>query len=234
MSNKIIGALNDFIGLIYPDVCSGCGNILLKHEKYICTKCLFDIPKTKFHDDDENVVNKLFWGKTRIEAATAYCYFHKEGILQQLLHQLKYKGKKEVGYLLGKYLGAELLESVKFSTIDKVIPIPLHPKRLKKRGYNQSEWIGNGIIEIMNLEIDNISVIRDTYTETQTNKNREQRWDNVKSIYKVCDENALKGKHILLVDDVITTGATIEACAQTILQIPDVKVSIAALAVAHN
>lgn len=234
MKNKIFDILNDFIGIIYPDVCPGCGNILLKYEKHICTKCLFDIPKTKFHDDDENIVNKLFWGKTRIESATAYCYFHKEGILQELIHSLKYKGKKEVGYTLGKFFGAELLSSEKFSKIDKVIPIPLHPKREKVRGYNQSEWICRGLHEVMNVEIDTNSIIRNIFTETQTKKNREERWDNVKSIYKINDENKLRGKHILLVDDVITTGATIEACAQTILQIPDTKVSIGAIAVAYN
>lgn len=232
---KIFSFLNDFLSLIYPNLCLGCKSVLLKNEQYICTKCLFSIPKTKFHDDDENIVNKLFWGRTNLENATAFCYFHKEGILQKLIHQLKYNGKKEVGYYLGKFLGAELSKSEKFKNIDIIIPVPLHPKRERQRGYNQSEWIAIGIAEIMNKKTNSKLVIRDVYTETQTKKTRDERWKNVQSIFNINKIGLLNGKHILLVDDVITTGATIESCAQTILEkVPNVKVSIASLAIANN
>jgi len=234
MLKNVTNLFNDFIDLIYPAYCLGCRTNLLKHENYICTKCLYDLSKTNFHDECDNKVDKLFWGKTKIEAATAYCFFNKESIIQQLIHNLKYKGKKEVGLVLGKHLGADLLSSQRFKDIGLIIPVPLHPKRETKRGYNQSEWISIGISETMKKEYDTKSVLRNIYNETQTRKNREQRWANVESIFKIEKPENLNQKHILLIDDVITTGSTLEACAKTILENTTAKVSIASIAVAVN
>ncbi len=190
--------------------------------------------RTNFHDDPENRVDKLFWGKINIEAATAFCYFHKKSNIKDFIHSLKYDGKKEIGYILGRHFAAELLKSKRFKDVDLIIPIPLHPKRQKKRGYNQSEWIAKGIAEIMNKKIDTESVIRNTYNESQTKKGREERWTNVESIFIVPKPENLNNKYIMLVDDVITTGSTIEACVKIIQQTSSAKICIAAIAVAGN
>ena len=223
--------LHDFINLFYPNICLGCGEALYKNEKYICTKCLYSLPKTNFHKSRQNMISELFWGKIQVENATSYCFFHKKGLLQNIIHNLKYKGVKEVGQELGKHLGSELIES-DFSAIDVVVPVPLHNKRIKERGYNQSEWIARGIAGVMEKPLDNKSIIRAVNTETQTKKTRESRWDNVKDIFTVKKSENIVNKHILLIDDVITTGSTLESCAATILNEKNTKISIATLGVA--
>ena len=228
---NILGILDDFVGLFYPNLCLGCGEALYKNEKYICTKCLYSLPKTNFHKSRKNMVSELFWGKVPIQFATSYSYFHKKGVLQNIILNLKYKGEKEVGMELGKHLGRELKTS-DFASIDTIIPVPLHKKRLKKRGYNQSEWIAKGISEIMGKPIDNKSVIRTINTETQTKKTKAQRWENVKDIFQVKNKNEIINKHVLLIDDIITTGSTLEACASVILKEKNTSVSIATLGVA--
>jgi len=233
--SKLLEFLQDFVALIYPNICAGCGEALLKNEEVICTKCLYELPKTRFHSDRENAVAQLFWGRTNVHHATAYYHFQKGSKFQELIHNLKYRGQKEIGYVLGKSLGYELKDTRLFADVNVVIPIPLHPKRERKRGYNQSEWISNGIAEAMGIAVDTQSVIRTVETQTQTKKTREERQKNVESIFQIRTPNLLIGKHILLVDDVITTGATLESCASLILsEIENVKVSIAALAVASH
>ncbi len=220
----------DFFGLFFPHVCASCGKKLLKNENVICTICLYHIPKTKFHLDKDNPVAKLFWGRAYIENATAWFLFHKGSGFQKLLHKLKYKSRTDIGLTLGSYFGAELKNAILYSNIDVVIPVPLHPKRQKKRGYNQSELIARGIAEQMGIPVDITSLYRSKATETQTKKSKDERWKNVENIFKIKDENILKGKHILLVDDVVTTGATLESCAHALLTVEGVKVSIACLA----
>ncbi|MCK4661965.1 MAG: ComF family protein [Bacteroidales bacterium] len=223
--------IKDFINLIYPETCAACGNVLFNQEKLICTKCLYELPKTNFHLEKDNPVNQIFWGRAEIENATAYYYFLKASIFQKLIHKLKYKGLKEIGYELGKLLGAELFSAELYKNIDLIIPVPLHPKRQKKRGYNQSDWIAMGISDQMNIPIDTKSLYRAVATETQTRKTKLERWENVESIFKVRNEEAVKNKHILLIDDVLTTGSTIEACAVTLLKVENVKVSVATIAI---
>lgn len=224
--------ISDFTNLFFPNICEACGKNLLNNEKTICTECLYHLPKTNFHQESENPVSRLFWGKVYIENATAYYFFHKGSSFQDLIHKLKYNGKQEIGYILGLHLGTDLYESELYKTIDLVIPVPLHPKREKKRGYNQSDSISKGIAEGMKINTNLKSLYRNIETETQTKKSKEERWKNVENIFCIKHPEKLQGKHILLVDDVITTGSTLEACANALLALKNTKVSIACLAVA--
>jgi len=176
----------------------------------------------------------LFAGRVPIFRATAFYSFHKGGIVQHLIHQLKYKGKMEIGTYLGHLFGIALMESADFQSIDLILPVPLHPHKKQKRGYNQSEIICNGIVEGMKKQYDYNLLVRTVDTQTQTQKSRYNRWENVSQIFKVIQPEILTGKHILLVDDVVTTGATLEAAAQMLLEIPNTKVSIACLAYANS
>lgn len=222
--------INDLISLFYPRTCMACGNTLFRHEDTICTYCLFHLPKTHFHKEADNPVSRIFWGRVPLASAAACYHFGKGGKVQHLIHQLKYKGHQEVGVYIGKLYGLELLESPLFSGVDIVIPVPLHRSKQRKRGYNQSEMFAVGLSTSMPAILDVHALYRTFASETQTKKSRFNRWENVKEIFALRDEDILQGKHLLLVDDVITTGATIEACAAMLLKVPGVKVSVAAIA----
>lgn len=221
--------LLDFLALIYPENCAACGQTLLKNEETICTECILILPKTYYWKNHENPISKLFWGRIPVENACSFLHFTKGGKVQHLLHQLKYKGNKNAGYYTAKLFGAELKDTP-FNLIDAIIPVPLHLSKLKKRGYNQSEIIANGLSEILNKPIKTNWLVRKYASETQTKKSRFKRWENVKEIFATENETEFEGKHLLIVDDVITTGATIEACAQLLLKVKGVKISIVALA----
>lgn len=222
----------DLIALVFPNNCAACNATLYRNEKTLCTKCRFDLPKTNFHDFLENPLAKLFWGKLNIEAVTALYHFDKGARVQHLLHELKYKGNTNVGEVLGSILAHDLKKSEQFSSIEGVVPVPLHPKKQRKRGYNQSYFIAKGISETMEIPVMDKSLIRVQHSESQTRKSKFNRWRNVETVFDVKKEETLRGKHILLVDDVITTGSTLEACATQLLKVDGVKVSIAALACA--
>ncbi|MEA3318344.1 MAG: ComF family protein [Bacteroidota bacterium] len=230
---QIKSILKDFLNLFYPDLCVVCGEHLLSQEKYICTSCMYNLPKTKFHIDKDNPVAQLFWGRANLENASAFYYYTKGSKYQKMIHKFKYHGLKEIGYVLGKAFGNELINS-DFKNIDIIMPVPLHPKKLRKRGYNQSDWIAMGLSKTMGKKVDCKSLYRNTHTSTQTNKSRFDRWKNVENIFGIKNKDKLSNLHILLVDDVVTTGSTLEACANIILEIPDTKVSIATLGVAWN
>lgn len=221
----------DFFNLFFPDLCVVCNNHLLNQEELICTKCLYHLPKTNFHKQVDNSVSQLFWGRTKIEYATGLFFFNKGSKYQSMMHQFKYHGKKEIGFTLGKYFGQQIRESV-FGEIDMIIPVPLHKSKMKERGYNQSEWLGKGIAESMNKKLETNVLVRKVATDTQTRKSRYDRWKNVERIFEIEDQTKLEGKHVLIVDDVVTTGSTLEACINAVLQVKDTKVSIATLAVA--
>ncbi len=220
----------NLISFIYPRICAGCGKVLVGGERHICLNCLADLPVTGFEDDNDNPVAKIFWGRVEITHATAFCHFDKGGKLQHMLHQLKYKGNYNVGQQLGALLGYRLVQSSYFKDIDAIVPVPLHPKKEKKRGYNQSAEIGKGVAEIMNKPLILKNLARKKYSETQTLKGRFERWENVAGIFEIRDKIVLEGKHLLLIDDVVTSGATLEACSQTLLKVKDVRVSIATIA----
>jgi len=223
---------SDFFNLLYPDLCVVCGENLLNNEHQICLNCLHNIPKTNYHLSVDNPIEKRFWGKVPIFRGTAFFFFQKGSPFQKLLHALKYKDLKQIGETLGKYAAADLLESPDFAAIDVIIPVPLHPKKYRKRGYNQSEWIGKGISQILQKPQDTTTLIRVRENTTQTKKSVFERYENTEGIFQISDKESLTGNHVLLVDDVLTTGSTLEACIKALLQIEGVKVSIFTLAVA--
>jgi len=216
----------------FPTLCVTCGSRLVTQEKFLCIDCWLDLPVTNFHLHDKNKVEQLFWGRVKIENATAFFTYNKGSNYQHLIHFIKYKGLKELGFETGRRFGTALSESPEYKSIDFVVPVPLHPKKQKSRGYNQSEWIAGGISEALEKPVSVNNLRRNLHTSTQTRKNRYERWENVESIFEVITPNEFKGKHILLIDDVVTTGSTIESCASQLLRIENVKVSIATLAFA--
>ena len=229
MKNK---PLADFFNLMYPNLCLVCGENLNRNELHLCLKCLHEIPKTNYHLLADNPIEKRFWGKVPIFRGTAFFFFQKGSPFQKLLHLLKYKGNKDLGKFLGKYAAVDLLDTDDFSSIDVIIPVPLHPKKYKTRGYNQSEWIGNGLSEILGKPQDTNTLIRVRENTTQTKKSVFERYENTDGIFELSNINNLTGKHVLLVDDVLTTGSTLEACIQALLETKDIKISIFTLAVA--
>ena len=224
---------SDLFGLLFPNLCNACGNALLRHEKLICLKCLYDLPFTDYHQYADNRVAKQLWGRLPLNAAMAMLYFRTGAKVQNLIHNLKYNDRTDVGVLLGNMLGERLKTATLYQDIDLVIPVPLHRKKYKSRGYNQSTFIAGGIAAQMGIGISEDHLIRNNATESQTKKSRYNRYENMRDVFKVNSPEDIIGKHILLVDDVITTGATLEACANALLAIGAIKVSIAALAFAE-
>jgi ComF family protein len=217
------------VQLVFPDVCIACGEKLRIQENYLCLKCLHDLPRTRFHLVRNNKAEQMFWGKIPVEKAVSFFYYRKGSRFQKIIHHIKYKGLKEAGLELGRQFGFELAESKRFVSVDLLIPVPLHPQKRKKRGFNQSEWIARGLSLALNKPVSTGNVQRTLFTESQTMKTRYERWQNVAHIFKVQDPEPFMDKHILLVDDVLTTGATLEACALALVEIPGIKISIATL-----
>jgi len=221
---------DDFISLLFPRLCYGCGNYLMRNEKLICTECYILIPRTNYHLKTDNPVSQLFWGRCMIEQAAAFSFYTRDSRIRKLIHQLKYKGIREVGPELGRIYARTLKSSGFLNDIDLIIPVPLHPSKKRQRGYNQSDLISLGISEVSGIPMESDLLVRKTVSKTQTRKTRYDRWINVEDIFRVTDQDRIKDMHILLVDDVITTGSTLEACASELLKVENVKVSVAALA----
>ena len=226
--------LSDFLSLFFPPTCEICNNSLGKNDYLICTDCLGHLPYTQWHKNENNPLHAVFWGKIDLKGVTALFYFHNDSRVQKLMHKFKYKGTKELGFYLGKRYGSQLKNAEPFNTIDLIIPVPLHPDKMKKRGYNQSEQFANGLGQSMDVMVTTNNLYRKIASETQTLKTKIERWENVKDIFAVAHPEYLAGKHILLVDDVITTGSTLESCARVLLEIPEVSLSVAAIAAAHK
>jgi ComF family protein len=224
--------ISSTLHLFYPHVCTGCGSDILEKENLLCLKCINDLPNTGFAQHAGNPVEKTLWGRIPVTAAHSQYYFAKESLIQHLIHQLKYKGNKEIGFYMGELMGSSLLNSNRFNNVDALIPLPLYPDKERKRGYNQAAVICEGMSATMNVPVIKNNVIRQRFTETQTRKHRTERWQNVAGSFVVSNPSALKGKNILLVDDVITTGATIEACGSVILQCEGAALFVASLAYA--
>ncbi len=224
--------LMDFAGLIYPPVCPGCSRPLFRNEKVLCTYCLHGLPRTNFHRFRENPVEQTFWGRVLLEGATSFLFFSKGGKVQQLMHAIKYRNQKKAGFFLGELFGREIAHTEPFSACKLIIPVPLHPKKLRKRGYNQSEIIGRGMGKTMNIPVRTDILMRRLHSDTQTRKSRYNRWINVRNIFSLKNQGAIYGRHILLIDDVLTTGATLEACIQTLNVAGELKISVATLAYA--
>jgi len=214
--------------LLFPHVCSGCGSDLLSEESFLCMRCLAEMPETNFHLYANNPVEKIFWGRLPLASATAHYYFNKESLMQRLMHQLKYKGDKELGRQLGRLIGSDLLKTERFSGVDALIPLPLFATREKRRGYNQATVLCEGIAEVIHAAVLTDVIIRSRQTESQTKKGRVERWENMDGKFELLDPEEIENKHIWLIDDIITTGATLEACGQELIKATNVRLSIAA------
>jgi len=218
--------------LLFPPICTVCGTHLFKNEVEICQMCIRRLPHTHFEmKPHDNIISALMWGRCKIELSYSLFYYKKEERVQELLYDIKYRGNKKLGNELGRQIGKSVLKS-DVDAFDLIIPIPLHPNKQRMRGFNQAEAIAVGISEMLQIPINTYNVYRNTHTSSQTKKGRFERWQNVENIFSIRDDYDLKSKHILLIDDVITTGSTLEACVNQITAIEGAKVSVATIACA--
>ena len=224
---------DSFLHLLFPHVCTGCGSDILNEESVLCMRCIEAMPETNFEMHANNPVEKTFWGRLPLVGATAQFYFTKESLMQRLMHQFKYKRNKELGLQLGRIMGDQIKKSGRFEA-DALVPLPLFPAKEKRRGYNQATVLCEGMAETMNIPVLDKVIIRPQYTETQTKKGRIERWKNMEGKFILSNPEAIRNKHLLLVDDVVTTGATLEACGNELLQAGSVRLSVAALCVASR
>lgn len=222
------------INLFFPKVCSGCSSFLLSNENVICTVCRHDIPLTNHHLNPENDAFKKFYGRIPVVHASALFYFHKKGIVQELIHNLKYKGHEEIGTILGEWYSEDLKNIELLQSVDEIIPVPLHRKKLKERGYNQVTAFGTALSFSLNIDYNDSLLIRNVYSKTQSKKNLLGRTEGIETIFDVVFTEKDHNKHFLLIDDVITTGATLEACSRALLKIPGAKISIVCMAMAQS
>lgn len=225
--------INYLINLFFPKVCDGCRGILLQNENVFCTVCRHEMPLTQYHLDSKNEAMKKFYGKIDIQFASAFLYFNKKGMVQELIHNLKYKGHEEIGTALGNWYAADLKEVFFETPFDVVIPVPLHKRKFKERGYNQITTFGKAIADGFDISFNEKILLRKVYSKTQSKKNLLGRSENIENIFDVQFTEIDHNKHFLLVDDVLTTGATIEACSRALLKIPGAKISTICIAIAH-
>ncbi|MDZ7845306.1 MAG: phosphoribosyltransferase family protein [Owenweeksia sp.] len=226
--------INDLINLLYPKECLGCQQPLLTGEELICTGCMTALPRTNFHRHADNEVSRNFTGRCRLEKATSYLYFAKTGLVQRLMHAFKYKGQAAIGSLMGRIMGRDLWRAGFLSGIDFLIPVPLHEQKIASRGYNQSEILAQGVSERSGIPVMTHNLVRQSFSETQTRKSRFARWQNVEHIFALQKPEEVENAHLMLVDDVITTGSTIEARATQLEAVTGTRVSLLTLAVAKN
>lgn len=221
--------IRQFTHFFFPALCPSCGKKLLPSEQGVCLECIANLPRTNNFRERDNAAETLMAGRIPFERIASFCVFTKGGVLPPLIHALKYRQGKNIGLLLGKLYGKDLKNSEFILPVHQIVPVPLHPKKEKERGYNQAEIIANGLSESLSLPVSTGNLIRSIHNPTQTKRSRTQRWDNVKNIFEVKNPAAFAGKHILLVDDVITTGSTLEACGVALQKCPSIKISIATL-----
>ncbi len=226
--------LKDFFYLFFPQLCLICNQSLFKHEDFLCNNCLKDLPRSYFHFIKNNPVDQIFWGRVNVIKATSFLIYNKDNKAKDVLHAIKYKGKKDLASKIGVIFCNELTKVNYFEDVDVVVPVPLHPRKKQKRGYNQSECLAEGMAQSLGVVVKNDILLKVVDNSTQTKKNRFERWQNVEDAYMITDSSSIAGKSILLVDDVVTTGATLEACAKVLLKIPGVKVNIATIAYASR
>ena len=222
--------LKDLFYLFYPSICSNCSEQLLQNENVICTFCRHDLPLTNFTSYTKNKVSAIFFGRVTIEKAYSLLLFRKEGITKNLIHDLKYRGNEGVGIFFGNWLGEILMKNKEFSTVDLIVPVPIHLKRKKIRGYNQVTKFGERLSTYLNIPFIEDVLVRQSSTKTQTLKSRFERFNDLETKFLVNNTTQFKGKHLLIIDDVITTGATLEACASALLKTPNIKISILTMA----
>lgn len=232
----ILGLIVDFTDLLFPTLCLGCSQSLSANEQVLCAKCRISLPETNQHLDpyDQHLLNK-FAGKVPIQFIASYVYFTKGGIVQKLIHGIKYKGRKEAAKTIANWYGHQLMiDSTLVDEIDVLIGVPLHKSRLRQRGYNQADYIAHGLSESLNIPYRIDVLKRNRFQESQTKKNRLERWENVKTVFSVENYKEIEGKNVVVVDDVLTTGATIEACAIELLKAGCKSVGILTIAATHR
>jgi ComF family protein len=220
--------------LAFPHICEGCGTDTIAIDHYLCIQCLGKVPNTQFEAHVNNPVEKIFWGRLPLVAATAKYYYTKDSTLQQLLHQFKYRGHQRLGLYLGRLMGSMLVNNPRFIDVDALVPLPLFSEKERSRGYNQAMVLCQGISEVWNRPILKDAVVRIAATESQTKKNRVERWQNMQDRFQLKESSTLMDKHVLLIDDVVTTGATLEACGRTILEASNTRLSIATLCISAS
>lgn len=229
--SKLSNIINDINTVLLPRLCFGCNAQLYRGEQLLCTVCRNQIPLTEYNFIEVNAVDKIFYGRVDIKKASAFLFYADQGIVKNLIHFLKYKNQPQIGQFLGDWYGQIMKEDNALDDIDIVIPVPLHKKRLKKRGYNQVSGFAKRIADHLNAQYMEHLLVKTANTRTQTKKSRLYRWRELPNLFKVTNPDYLNSKNILLVDDVITTGATMEACARALKKSKDITVSIAAMAV---
>ena len=220
--------------LFFPPTCAGCKTILIANENVICTSCRHEMPLTQHHLNPENDAYKKFYGRIPVEHVSALVYFYKKGIVQELIHSLKYRGQEAIGTVLGEWYAEELKNIPVLRTVDTIIPVPLHLKKLRERGYNQVTEFGNALAKSLEIPVNTTILFRQVYSKTQSQKNRLGRTEGIDTIFDVSFDEKDHNKHFLLIDDVITTGATLEVCAKALLKIPGTKISIVCMAMADS
>jgi len=223
-------AIESVTHLFFPHICAGCGSDMISQQQLLCITCTENLPLTNYDSYADNPVEKTFWGRIPLLYASSYLYFSKDSIVQQLMHQFKYKGNLDIGIYFGKKMGAAFQSGNRVPAPDYLVPLPLHPSREKQRGYNQAGILCDGMAEAMKIPVLRQAVTRKTRTETQTHKNRSSRWQNMDGRFWIENPGILENKHVMLVDDVITTGATLEACGQELLKAKGLLLSIVTLA----
>jgi ComF family protein len=226
--------IKSVLNLFFPPVCSGCHSFLLSNENVICTLCRHNIPLTNHHLNPDNEAFTKFYGRMPVEYASALLYFHKKGIVQELIHNLKYKGQEEIGKVLGEWYTDDLKNSRIIQSVDVIIPVPLHKRKLRERGYNQVTTFGTTLSKGLNIPYNPNVLIRNVYSKTQSKKTLLNRSEGIETIFDVVYTDKDHDKHFLLIDDVITTGSTLEACSKALLKIPGTKISIVCMAMAHS
>jgi ComF family protein len=230
MAISINTYINAFQQLFFPHSCAGCGADYIHHRAFLCAACNHTLPSTHFFEHSNNPVEQVFTGRIPLVAGGASFYFYKAGLIQHLISQLKYKNNLQAGRFLGRCMGRELRESARFTHIDLLVPLPLHPKKEFQRGYNQARIICEGIMEVWPKKLCTQAISRLVYTSSQTQGNRVNRLRNMENAFWASEPNMIKNKNILLIDDVITTGASLEACGKAILQVPGTTISVASAA----
>lgn len=226
--------LQDLISLIYPRNCEGCGEPLLRHEQEVCNFCYVNLPKTNFHLLPQNPLKTVFYGRVELDTVGSLYHFHKKSSVQKLLHAIKYKGNQELAALLGRWYAQDLVVDGAVTQSACIVPVPLHPRKLRQRGYNQSEAFARGLSEGLGIPLNPQLLSRRQHTASQTRKSRWERWENVDDVFEVTPDDALRHRHVILVDDVITTGATIEACCLALQQIEGIRINVLSIAFAST
>ncbi len=222
-----------FLGLFFPDLCPLCERRKPLRSHGLCGYCLTRLPLTQYHLWTDNPFVERFWGRIPLYAGAACYFFRKGGLARRLIHRLKYEGRKELGLWVGRQYGRQLLQSEIFAGLDCIVPVPLHPRKELRRGFNQSACFGEGLAEVMRIPCHAHALQREIHTDTQTRKSQMERLENVANAFAVRQKKKLEKRHVLLVDDVLTTGATLEACALALLKVPGLRLSMATIAIAE-